>query len=191
MTQLSGGGALERLDQLRRRVTEAQRRPAEIEAERRAAVRAVEQAHAGLRRFYAAGGESGSPQEAEHLGALERAEQAAAARWDDRREGANLAIREATQERRVFIVEHFDEIAAGLAVQARRAHVELLAARQRLSAARQEHERVLDEWWPLLHDVGIDQGDLPRPGSHEPPMPRSLRPLLDEMHDGEPLEEAA
>ncbi len=194
--------AFDELEAVRDRVAALQRAPHEIEAERQAALAAVETARTELRELYAAaaGEEPDAKREQQLSDAIDEAERAATARWEERLEGARLAAKDARGDEEAFIREHFEALAAERLKDARDAAEGLNGALGRLREWLEYYGSVSSSWVPLLQAMpGMDVRDLPFPGFElvefeqlieqrfpagspvPPPAPRSLVGLLDDQ----------
>jgi F0F1-type ATP synthase membrane subunit b/b' len=177
---MTPGPLLQRVHELEDRIQRATLAPDEVARERQRALTDAENARQALRVHYARG-DSDAKQERRLRDAVDAAEVAAEARWDERLAGARMAQGVARDDLRAFVREHFAQLAAELLPTCLEADARFTEARATYVAAVTEKRALLDEWAPLIGPVGIPVDDLPDERSLEIPAPRSLAAVAEEL----------
>jgi hypothetical protein len=193
-------GALAELRRLRERVAAREAAPGQIEAEKRRAVGAAAVRRADLQNYHAELEPGAKPDRAREralMDAIRQAEDDANIPWDDRQQGAQIALEQARQELVEFIQGSWDELAAELTPQAVAARDALAEGLRAFEAGLNEWDRVWQEWPPLLAEVGVPVSELPSntlnrlwhelglafPGEVPAPMPAALAPLTNDNNE--------
>jgi hypothetical protein len=177
---MTAGPLLQRVHELEDRIQRATLAPDQVARERQRALTDAETARQALRLHYARG-ESNAKQERHLRDAVDAAEVAAEARWDERLAGARMAEGVARNDLRQFVREHFAQLAAELLPACVRANANFAEARGAYVAALAEKRVLLDEWAALIGPVGIPPDDLPDERSLQLPAPRSLAAVAEEL----------
>lgn len=198
--------ALAQLEELRRKVPEAEQRVAALERERTIAARALDRAMGPLRDYWeqvGAGDRDPDPDvEARLTAELREARSTLTLRpgsniggglvleaVDERTEAQLAGARRAVEERQAdverFMRDHRDELVAELAGEAAKVRERYEAARRELLDCEQARKALGREWLPLMRLLGIPSDDLPPSPLAtdldtqpvELPVPRSLAPV--------------
>lgn len=186
---------LAELERLRERAAARDAAPGEVEAEKRDALAAVEVAKGELRDYYARLEPGAKPDRARERAladVIRQAEDAAAIRWDDRLEGARLAVLQARQELLGFVQGNWDALAAERLPLSVGARDKLAQGLEAFEAGLNAWEAEWGWWHGLVAHVGISAAELPAnrvaslwqalgqtfPGDVPAPVPSQLAPLL-------------
>lgn len=155
----------ERLAELEEHVAEARRRRAQVDADRRAALRAVraaEDARFELEERRGAGEAVADEEVTDAVGGIDRARAEADERlWSARREGAGRALAEAEEAVLDFGREHFAELAAEIAADDGPARDALVDAWEGLQGAAGAYARQTRRWHHLARFGGLPVGAIP------------------------------
>lgn len=171
---------LDRVHELEDRVQRAALAPDEVAHERQRALGRVEDARQALRVFYARG-EKNAKHERYLREAVEGTEKEADERWDERLAGSRMAEGLARDDLRAFIADNFPALAAELMPRCLAAAERFETAQRAYTEALSDKQRWLDDWAVLISPAGIPLSDLPDVRSLEPPVPRSLAAIANEL----------